>query len=184
MMREHVAETFRDADALILDLRDGWGGCNPDFFNFFNTAPPVLTLIDRDGERREFDAQWRKPLFVLINGGTRSGKEVIAHAVRRAKRGVLIGTKTAGFVVGGRPYMLSDGSVLYLAVMDAVVDGERLEGVGVAPDISVSDGLDYAAGADPQLERALEAAVRRCTRGEDVPADRERMMQAEQDDRK
>jgi carboxyl-terminal processing protease len=36
------------------------------------------------------------------------------------------------------------------------VDGERLEGRGVAPDIEVPFDFRYAAGRDPQLERALE----------------------------
>jgi carboxyl-terminal processing protease len=49
--------------------------------------------------------------------------------------------------------------VLYLAVKDVLVDGERLEGVGVSPDIAVPDRLEYAAGADPQLERAIDEAV-------------------------
>ncbi len=155
------AVDFRDADALVLDFRDGWGGCNPDFLNHFNTVPPVLTLVDRDGERRTFDPQWRKPLYLLINGGSRSGKEVVAHAVRSHDLGTLVGARTAGFVVGGRPYLLSDQSLLYLAVVDSLVDGERLEGVGVTPHVEVPDGLEYAAGADPQLERAVELAVER-----------------------
>jgi carboxyl-terminal processing protease len=162
LMRELIAVRFADADAMILDFRDGWGGCNPDFLNFFNTVPPVLTLIDREGERRSSDPQWRKPLYVLINGGTRSGKEVVAYAVQREMLGVLVGERTAGFVVGGRPFLLSNGSVLYLAVMDAEVDGERLEGVGVAPDVEVPDKLDLAAGADPQLERAVDLAAEQC----------------------
>ena len=162
LMRELIAERFADADAMILDFRDGWGGCNPDFLNFFNTVPPVLTLIDREGERRSSDPQWRKPLYILINGGTRSGKEVVAYAVQREMLGVLVGERTAGFVVGGRPFLLSDGSVLYLAVMDVEVDGQRLEGVGVAPDVEVPDRLDLAAGADPQLERAVDLAVEQC----------------------
>jgi carboxyl-terminal processing protease len=162
LMRELIADRFAEADAMILDFRDGWGGCNSDFLNFFNTVPPVLTLIDRDGERRTYDPQWRKPLYVLINGGTRSGKEVVAHALQREMLGMLVGVRTAGFVVGGRPFLLSDGSLLYLAVMDAEVDGERLEGVGVAPDVEVPDQLDFAAGADPQLERAVELAVEQC----------------------
>jgi carboxyl-terminal processing protease len=168
LMQEMIAQRFREVNALILDFRDGWGGCNPDFLNFFNTAPPVLTLIDREGEPRSFDPQWRKPLFVLINSGTRSGKEVVAHAVRQRKIGTLVGRRTAGFVVGGRPFLLSDRSLLYVAVMDALVDGERLEGVGVPPDVVVDDRLDYAAGADPQLERAIAAAVEQCRRSGDV----------------
>ena len=162
LMRELIAERFAGADAMILDFRDGWGGCNPDFLNYFNTVPPVLTLIDREGERRSSDPQWRKPLYILINGGTRSGKEVVAYAVQREMLGVLVGERTAGFVVGGRPFLLSDGSLLYLAVMDAEVDGQRLEGVGVVPDVEVPDQLDLAAGADPQLERAVALAVEQC----------------------
>ena len=130
-LREQFAVGFRDADAVVLDFRDGWGGCNPDFLDFFNSSSPVLSLIDRAGQVRTFDPHWRKPLVILINGRTRSGKEVVAYGVRRGQLGTLVGQKTAGFVVGGRPYLLSDGSVLYLAVMDARVDGERLEGVGV-----------------------------------------------------
>jgi len=164
-IRESIAVTYRDAQAMILDFRDGWGGCNSDFLNYFNKTPPVLTVVYRDGKRFTYDPQWRKPLYVLINGGSRSGKEVVAHALRRHEIGTLVGQQTAGFVVGGRPYLLSDGSLLYLAVADAVVDGERLEGVGASPDFVVADQLEYAAGADPQLERAIELAVEECSLG-------------------
>jgi carboxyl-terminal processing protease len=58
--------------------------------------------------------------------------------------------------VSGEPFCLSDGAPLYLAVADAVIDGERLEGVGVKPDIEVPFDIRYAAGDDPQLTRALE----------------------------
>ncbi|HEX7183705.1 MAG TPA: hypothetical protein VF756_17870 [Thermoanaerobaculia bacterium] len=34
-------------------------------------------------------------------------------------------------------------------------DGERLEGVGVTPDVEVPAELPYAEGRDAQLERAL-----------------------------
>jgi carboxyl-terminal processing protease len=36
------------------------------------------------------------------------------------------------------------------------VDGKRLEGVGVEPTIEVKFDSRYAAGADPQLDRAVE----------------------------
>lgn len=39
------------------------------------------------------------------------------------------------------------------------IDGERLEGVGVQPDVAVPVPLPYADGADPQLERALDMAI-------------------------
>jgi carboxyl-terminal processing protease len=39
------------------------------------------------------------------------------------------------------------------------VEGERLEGQGVVPDVEVPFPLPYAAGRDPQLEAALEKLV-------------------------
>ena len=157
-LRDAVDGRFAAADALILDFRDGWGGANPTFVNLFNPAPPVLERIGRDGARERYDPQWRKPLFLLINGGSRSGKEVVAFAIRTRKLGVLVGSKTAGAVVAGRPFLLRDRTLLLLAVSDVLVDGERLEGRGVAPDVEVADPLPFAGGEDPQLARALELA--------------------------
>jgi carboxyl-terminal processing protease len=157
-LREAFADTFRTADALILDLRDGWGGCNPEFLTLFDRAPPVLTIVGRDGARQRVDSQWRRPVYLLINRGTRSGKEMVAEAIKRRKIGTLIGERTAGAVMAARPFLLSDRSLLYVAVGDVLVDSRRLEGVGTEPDIPVPDVLPFAAGADPLLERALDIA--------------------------
>jgi carboxyl-terminal processing protease len=55
---------------------------------------------------------------------------------------------------------MQDGSLLYVAVSDVYVNGnERLEGKGVTPDITVPLSLEYAQGADPQKERAIEVVL-------------------------
>jgi carboxyl-terminal processing protease len=159
-LQEMLSDRLRDADALILDFRDGFGGCNPEFVNLLNQTPAVLTYIDRNGKHQRFDSQWRKPLVVLINGGTRSGKEVVAYSIKKHRLGTLVGQRTAGAVVGGRCFLLSDRSLLFLAVRDLLVDGQRLEGQGVNPDVEVLDVLPFANGADPQLDRAIEIATR------------------------
>jgi carboxyl-terminal processing protease len=46
---------------------------------------------------------------------------------------------------------------MIIAVDDVAVDGERLEGRGVEPTIRVPFDLPYAAGRDPQLDRAVRA---------------------------
>ena len=115
-----------------------------------------MTHIARDGTRREIDFQWRKPVALLVNGGSRSGKEVFAYGFRKHRIGSVVGSRTAGAVVGGRPFLVEPGMLLYLAVLDVRVDGERLEGRGVTPDVEVPFEVPYAAGADPQLEAALE----------------------------
>lgn len=155
LVEEITAGRLKDADGLILDLRDGWGGANPDYLNVFNKQVPVLTMRGRDGVRRQFSRQWRKPVALLVNSGTRSGKEVFAYAFKKHHLGKVIGTTTAGAVVGGQPFLLSDGSLLLLSVLDIAVDGERLEGRGVTPDISVKSRLEYSRGKDPQYERAI-----------------------------
>jgi carboxyl-terminal processing protease len=159
-LRDLIGTRLQSADALILDFRDGWGGCNPDLVNLFNKTPSSLTVISRDGRREQMDSQWRKPLVILINGGTRSGKEVVAHSVRKHGLGTLVGERTAGAVLAGRCFKLSDGSLLYLAVKDIEVDGERLEGRGVEPHVKVDAALPFANGADPQLDKAIEIASR------------------------
>jgi carboxyl-terminal processing protease len=78
---------------------------------------------------------------LLINGGTRSGKETIAYGAKKHRLARLVGERTAGAALFGVPFCLSDGSHLLLAQSDGRVDGERLEGVGVAPDIEVP--LDF-----------------------------------------
>jgi carboxyl-terminal processing protease len=72
----------------------------------------------------------------------------------------VVGSKTAGAVVAGRPFLMQDGSLLYLAVADVYVNGgQRLEGKGVTPDIVVPSPLEYAQGVDPQKERAIKVAI-------------------------
>jgi C-terminal processing protease CtpA/Prc len=48
------------------------------------------------------------------------------------------------------------GNLLYVAVSGLEVDGDVLEGAGVAPDIEVARPLAYSQGADPVLDKALD----------------------------
>ncbi len=147
---------LQEADALILDLRDGLGGANPSYLNVFNRNVPVIRFAGRSGPGRTFDPQWRKPVVLLINGGSRSGKEVFAFGFQKYGLGKIIGERSAGAVTAGRIIPLSDGSLLYLAAAGGTVDGIDLEGVGVTPDLLVPMPIPYLAGRDVQLARALE----------------------------
>jgi carboxyl-terminal processing protease len=147
---------LKDADALIWDLRDGWGGAQPRYLNIFNPYGPTLTLTDRDGDTHTANFRWRKPVALLINEGTRSGKEVLTYGFKKNGFGPVIGERTAGALLAGTAILLSDGSLLILAVNDAAVDGVRLEGDGVAPTVEVPFDIRYANGKDPQLDKAVE----------------------------
>lgn len=144
-------------DGFVLDIRDGWGGADAQYLTIFDKEVPVLEEVRADGGVAVLDnAQIRKPAVILINGGTRSGKEVIAYGAKKHHLARLVGERTAGAVLGGQPFCLSDGALLLLAVADARVDGERLEGVGVEPDVTVALDLARSDGEDRQLEKAVE----------------------------
>jgi carboxyl-terminal processing protease len=95
-------------------------------------------------------------LVVLINEGTRSGKEAIAFQMQRSQRARLVGVTTAGAFRGGQFYAgQREGYVLVVPLNHLLLGGQDLEGRGVAPDVEASFPLESHAPGDPQLERGL-----------------------------
>jgi carboxyl-terminal processing protease len=159
LLTRTIEERFGEAEALVIDLRDGWGGCPPEFLDLFSPFLPRLRFTGRNGSARTWPTRWDRPVVLLINGNTRSGKEMVAFAFQKHDIGPVVGERTAGAFLAGRPIPLSDGSLLYLATESVQVDGVTLEGKGVPPDIEVANDLFHAAGSDPQRERALDVAA-------------------------
>jgi carboxyl-terminal processing protease len=151
---------LNDVDALIWDLRDGWGGADPAYLDVFNARAPTMLTTDRGGDKSVVNSKWRKPAALLINGGTRSGKEVLTYGFKKYGYGEVIGTRTSGALLAARAFLMSAGGLLLVPVADVEVDSERLEGRGVMPTIELDRPIPYAAGADPQLERAVEVLTR------------------------
>src|SRR4051794_20602053 len=145
---------LKDADALIWDLRDGWGGAVPEYLDLFNTRAPTMQVIDRNGAEGFENMKWRKPVAMLINGGTRSGKEILAYGFKKYRLGEVIGTQTEGAVLAATAFLIG-GGLLLLAVEDVRVDGEQLEGVGVMPTLEVPSSRSSAPRIDAQLDRAV-----------------------------
>ena len=145
-----AAQEFSSStDAFILDLRDGFGGTDPSYLNPF---------FDHDDAGHSIRQIYSKPMVVLINGGTRSGKEWITYLFKQTKRATLVGSRTAGYFLAGMPFEIKPGMfLLYLAVSGDGPSGVNLEGKkkGVVPDIYIGFELPYSAGKDPQLEAAI-----------------------------
>ncbi|MGF1480417.1 MAG: S41 family peptidase [Cyanophyceae cyanobacterium] len=157
---ELIYGRLKDADALVLDLREGWGGAPPTALHPFTARGPSVTSIGRDGQASTYQSQWNKPVVMLVNEGSRSAKEILAYGFQQYEIGPVVGSKTPGAVVAGRPFLMPDESLLYVAVADVYVDDTvRLEGVGVTPDVVVPFPIEYAQGNDPQKERAIALAV-------------------------
>jgi carboxyl-terminal processing protease len=152
---------LKDADALVLDLREGWGGAVPEYLDLFNARAPTMQVRNRDGRTELDNVKWRRPAALLVNERSRSGKEVLAYGFKKYRLGEVIGSRTSGAVLAATAFLMNNGDLLLLAVDDVRVDGERLEGTGVTPTIPVPFDSSYAAGRDPQLGRAIEVLSRR-----------------------
>jgi carboxyl-terminal processing protease len=124
----------------------------------------VVTATNRSGPVRlpppdsvQAHAFYPGPMVVLVDEGTRSGKEALAFQFKKSGRARLVGTTTAGAFRGAQFYAdREEGYILAVALTAVKLDGVDLEGVGVSPDVRVERSLDVPGSGDPQLERALE----------------------------
>jgi C-terminal processing protease CtpA/Prc len=97
-------------------------------------------------------------IVILINEYTHSAAEMVASFAKDNSLATLVGTKTAGEVLGGANFKLPGGYVLRMPVAGWYTwQGECIEGKGVEPDFSVENSPEsLGTGADTQLDRALE----------------------------
>jgi carboxyl-terminal processing protease len=149
-------------DGVVIDMRGKIGGTGSNaghYLDILDARGPLVRSRNKGSPDRA-RADLRGRTAVLIDHHTRSTAELFVHAYKRERQGPLIGTRTAGAVSAARAYAMPGGNLLYLAVTGLEIDGEVLEGPGVAPDIEVARPLAYAQGADPVLEAAVAYLAR------------------------
>jgi len=97
-------------------------------------------------------------IVLLINEHTHSAAEMVASFAKQNRLATLVGTRTAGEVLGGANFKLPGGYVLRMPVAGWYTwQGECIECTGVEPHIALENSAEsLAAGSDKQLERALE----------------------------
>jgi tricorn protease len=120
------------------------------------------------------------PKVLVTNELAGSGGDYFPWVFRQMGVGPLIGTRTWGGLVNAAvPYPLVDGGTI-TAPAQAVFgpNGEFIaEGEGVHPDIEVlQDAQAIARGRDPQLERAVQEALKLVeTKGVEAPKEPARL---------
>jgi tricorn protease len=101
---------------------------------------------------------------MIINEMAGSGGDLLPYMFRYRNLGPLVGTRTWGGLVGtwDTPQLLDGGSMIAPRGGFFDRDGRwAVENEGVAPDIEVEmTPKDVIAGRDPQLERAVQEALR------------------------
>src|SRR6266581_4075863 len=95
---------------------------------------------------------------VLINEHTHSAAEMVASFAKENRLATLVGTRTAGEVLGGANFKLPSGYVLRMPVAGWYTwKGDCIEGKGVEPDVIIENTPEsLAAGVDTQVEKALD----------------------------
>jgi len=98
-------------------------------------------------------------IIILVNEWTNSAAEMLASFASQEKLATIIGTKTAGNVLGAVNSKVGHGYWLRLPVFGWYsLDGKCVEGSGINPDISIEpDPVSLSIGVDRQLNAALEA---------------------------
>lgn len=157
----------QDKEGVVLDERFNGGGYIADYFvdilnrklrGYFNNVA---------GDQHP----WSEPLtgifgpkVLIVNEMAGSGGDMLPYLFRHMQLGPLVGTKTWGGLVGiwDTPALIDGGFMT--APRGGFFDLEGrwdVENVGIAPDITVEMlPKEVIAGKDPQLERAVEEALK------------------------
>ncbi|MFQ5722239.1 MAG: S41 family peptidase, partial [Candidatus Aminicenantales bacterium] len=152
--------------ALILDLRFNFGG---------NVHDRVLQALTKP-----VYAKWRirglsetpqstfgfttKPVILMVNEVTLSDGEMTANGFKTLKRGPIVGNTTYGWLIFTTSVRLMNGGSFRLPFWGCyTLDGKDLEtSGGVKPEVTVINDLnDELQNKDPQLERAIELALKK-----------------------
>jgi carboxyl-terminal processing protease len=175
---------------LIMDLRFNPGGLLTsavDVVSLF--LPPKTMVVYTEGrsasQRREYLTERAPkprpnfPMIVLVNGGSASGAEIVAGALKDLNRAILVGETTFGKGSVQSVIQLPDGSALRLTTAKYFTPSKKvINERGVEPNIRASLTIEQERGLllrrrdriltadeqrlaneqrDPQLDRAMDA---------------------------
>jgi len=157
----------QDKQGAVIDERYNGGGSAADY---------IIDVLQRDfdgyfnnvaGDRRPFTSPsagiWG-PKVMIINEMAGSGGDLMPWMFRYRKIGPLVGKRTWGGLVhtADTPQFIDGGSMIAPRGGFFTKEGKwAVENEGTAPDIDVENWpKDVIAGRDPQLERAVDEALR------------------------
>lgn len=161
---EHMAHLMEQGlQSLIMDLRGNPGGILGAAVevaeSFLPEGEPVLHIKARDGLEQTIytggSGHFGLPLVVLVDGGSASGAEIVAGALKDNGRARLVGTKTFGKGSVQSIYTLKNGGGLKLTTaLYITAGGHSIDKEGITPHLLVEYNEDT--GTDVQLEAAME----------------------------
>lgn len=149
-------------NSLIIDLRGNTGG-------FLSAATKISELFLKKGEviyslneqlgtkvtYDETEESRNYKVFVLVNESSASASEILAAALQDSYGAILVGTTTYGKGKVQKTNKMNDGTMYkYTSAKWLTPKGECIDGVGLKPDIEISNGNELL--KDLVLEKAIE----------------------------
>ncbi|MCI0349053.1 MAG: S41 family peptidase, partial [Acidobacteriales bacterium] len=125
-------------------------------FKFFQRDRSMILVTEGLGSQ-----PFHGRTVVLINEYSHSAAEMVVSFAKENRLATLVGTRTAGEVLGGANFKLPCGYLLRMPIAGWYTwKGECIEGKGVEPDVSIENSAEsLAAGVDAQLGKALEVVT-------------------------
>jgi tricorn protease len=157
----------QDRKGAILDERNNGGGSAADYMIDIMAREVMGYFNSKANDNRPWTtpmAGLYGPKVMIINERAGSGGDLLPYMFKFKNLGPLVGTRTWGGLVGtwDTPRFIDGGRMV--APRGGFYDAEgnwSVEGEGVAPDIEViQNPKDVMEGKDPQLERAVQEALR------------------------
>jgi tricorn protease len=150
--------------AIIVDERFNGGGSLADYYIDILQRPYQANWNMRYGkDLKSPSASIQGPKVMIIDETAGSGGDFLPWMFKKFKVGTLVGKRTWGGLVGilGFPEFIDGGGVTAPNVGIWTKDGFVVENEGVAPDVEVEQWpADIIKGRDPQLEKAIEIALK------------------------
>ncbi len=138
------------AKGIVIDLRNNPGGLLDQAVGTVDLFVDKGVIVSQKGRYKKDDKVYKasssatiskKPLVVLVNGGSASASEIVSGALQDHKRAVLVGEKTfgKGSVQVILPVTKKEAIKLTIARY-YLPSGRTIQAVGVTPDIKVLPG--------------------------------------------
>ncbi len=155
----------QDKDGAIIDERYNHGGQVADYIVNELDRKLMGYFVQRDGQPATSPiAGIYGPKVMIINESAGSGGDALPYMFHLRKLGPMVGTRTWGGLVGtlGVPQTIDGGGITAPILAFYDLSGKwAVENEGVPPDIEVEyTPADVIKGHDPQLERAVQEAMK------------------------
>lgn len=148
--------------SVIIDLRNNTGGVVTEAIKFSEIFVDKDDIIMRSYDKKneetitksKLEKQTDMKIVLLVNGYSASATEIVSAALKDNKVATIVGTKTYGKGVMQEIVPLFDGALKVTIEEFKTPNGDKINKVGITPDVIVED--DLTTEDDEQLQKAIE----------------------------